>query len=102
VRVTGTGHAGMRFETAGGSVLCDPWTTPAFFASWVPFPDNTQLDFVVQKRTSFPYNDASALPVIFGASTTPNLNLITCGGSWDRFAKNYSNRLVVFATLAPT
>ena len=41
MRVTGIGHAGMRFETAGGSVLCDPWTNPTFFASWVPFPDNT-------------------------------------------------------------
>ncbi len=45
MRVTGVGHAGMRFETGGGSVLCDPWTNPAFFASWVPFPDNTTLDW---------------------------------------------------------
>jgi UDP-MurNAc hydroxylase len=45
VRVTGVGHAGMRFETTGGSVLCDPWVNPTFFASWVPFPDNTQLDW---------------------------------------------------------
>lgn len=62
--------------------------------------DNTQLDFVVQRRKSYAYNDASALPVIFGAATTSNLNLITCDGAWDRFTKNYSNRLVVFATLA--
>lgn len=62
--------------------------------------DNTQLDFVVQKRTSFSYNDAAALPVIFGPASTPNLNLITCGGTWDRFTKNYSNRLVVFSKLA--
>lgn len=45
MRVTGVGHAGMRFETTGGSVLCDPWVNPTFFASWVPFPDNTQLDW---------------------------------------------------------
>jgi UDP-MurNAc hydroxylase len=45
VRVTGVGHAGMRFETAGGSVLCDPWMNTAFFGSWFPFPDNTWLDW---------------------------------------------------------
>ena len=31
MRVTGLGHAGMFVETRGGSILCDPWVSPAFF-----------------------------------------------------------------------
>ena len=45
MRVTGTGHAGMRIDTRAGSILCDPWVNPAFFASWFPFPDNSDLDW---------------------------------------------------------
>lgn len=45
MRITGLGHAGMFIETAAGSVLCDPWVTPAFFGSWFPFPDNRGVDW---------------------------------------------------------
>ncbi|HEY2762414.1 MAG TPA: Rieske 2Fe-2S domain-containing protein [Pseudonocardiaceae bacterium] len=45
MRVTGVGHAGLFIETGAGSVLCDPWVTPAFFGSWFPFPDNSHLDW---------------------------------------------------------
>ncbi|WP_256090521.1 MBL fold metallo-hydrolase, partial [Actinacidiphila rubida] len=45
MRITGLGHAGLFIETAGGSVLCDPWVSPAFFGSWFPFPDNSDLDW---------------------------------------------------------
>ncbi|MBN2624919.1 MAG: Rieske 2Fe-2S domain-containing protein [Acidimicrobiales bacterium] len=45
MRLTGTGHAGLRIDTSAGSILCDPWVNPAFFASWFPFPDNTDLDW---------------------------------------------------------
>jgi len=45
LRLTGTGHAGMRIDTAAGSILCDPWVNAAFFASWFPFPDNSGLDW---------------------------------------------------------
>ncbi|MGH3926179.1 MAG: MBL fold metallo-hydrolase, partial [Pseudonocardiaceae bacterium] len=45
MRITGAGHAGLFIETAAGSVLCDPWVTPAFFGSWFPFPDNSDLDW---------------------------------------------------------
>lgn len=55
MRVTGVGHAGVRFDTAGGSVLCDPWTNPTFFASWVPFPDNTGLDWAELGRCDYLY-----------------------------------------------
>jgi UDP-MurNAc hydroxylase len=45
VRITGTGHASMRIDTDAGSILCDPWVNPAYFASWFPFPDNSELDW---------------------------------------------------------
>lgn len=44
MRVTFLGHAGLYIETAGGSILCDPWFNPAYFASWFPFPSNEDLD----------------------------------------------------------
>ncbi|MFM7060121.1 MAG: Rieske 2Fe-2S domain-containing protein [Actinomycetes bacterium] len=44
MRITFTGHVGMSIETEGGSILCDPWFTPAYFASWFVFPRNDRLD----------------------------------------------------------
>jgi UDP-MurNAc hydroxylase len=31
-------------ETRYGSILCDPWFNPAYFASWFPFPSNKGVD----------------------------------------------------------
>jgi len=45
VQVTSVGHAGFRIETHAGSILCDPWVNPAYFAAWFPFPDNSRLDW---------------------------------------------------------
>lgn len=45
MQVTSVGHAGFHVQTAAGSVLCDPWVNPAYFAAWFPFPDNTGLDW---------------------------------------------------------
>ena len=45
VQVTSVGHAGFRIDTKAGSILCDPWVNPAYFASWFPFPDNSALDW---------------------------------------------------------
>lgn len=45
MRITGTGHASMRIDTPAGSILCDPWVNPSYFASWFPFPDNSLLDW---------------------------------------------------------
>jgi UDP-MurNAc hydroxylase len=44
VRITSIGHAGLLIDTAVGRIVCDPWFTPAYFGSWVPFPDNTGID----------------------------------------------------------
>jgi len=45
MKITCTGHAGLFIETAHGSILCDPWRSPAYFASWFVFPDNSGIDF---------------------------------------------------------
>jgi hypothetical protein len=44
------------------------------------------------------YNNAP-LADIFGATTTPSLNLVTCTGSFDRSSRNYDRRLVVYSKL---
>lgn len=45
MRITGLGHASVLIETAHGSIVTDPWVNPAYFGSWFPFPDNSQLDW---------------------------------------------------------
>jgi UDP-MurNAc hydroxylase len=55
LRITGTGHASMRIDTAAGSILCDPWVNPAYFASWFPFPDNSQLDWEALGQVDYLY-----------------------------------------------
>jgi UDP-MurNAc hydroxylase len=55
LQVTGTGHAGLRIDTPAGSILCDPWVNPAYFASWFPFPDNSQLDWDALGKTDYLY-----------------------------------------------
>lgn len=44
MQITFIGHAGIFIETKYGSILCDPWFNPAYFASWFPFPSNEQID----------------------------------------------------------
>ncbi len=53
MRVTGLGHASALIETAHGSVLTDPWVNPAYFGSWFPFPDNSQLDWDTIGRADY-------------------------------------------------
>jgi len=52
--------------------------------------------FIVRESKS--YNPkATATDVFISTDGKSHLNLITCEGVWDKVAKNYSNRLVVFA-----
>ncbi|HVU66820.1 MAG TPA: Rieske 2Fe-2S domain-containing protein [Ktedonobacteraceae bacterium] len=44
MEITFLGQAGIFIETRHGSILCDPWFNPAYFASWFPFPSNEQVD----------------------------------------------------------
>jgi UDP-MurNAc hydroxylase len=50
-----TGHAGLYVEAGGTTVLCDPWFTPAYFASWFPFPDNAGVDPVAIGSPTYLY-----------------------------------------------
>jgi UDP-MurNAc hydroxylase len=54
VRITSIGHAGLYLDTAAGSILCDPWFSPAYFASWFPFPANDQLDEKLMDKVAHP------------------------------------------------
>jgi UDP-MurNAc hydroxylase len=45
----------MRIDTGAGSILCDPWVNPAFFASWFPFPDNSGLDWDTLGQVDYLY-----------------------------------------------
>ena len=60
MQVTSVGHAGFRIDTRAGSILCDPWVNPAYFASWFPFPDNSQLDWDDPRRCRLPLRLAPA------------------------------------------
>jgi UDP-MurNAc hydroxylase len=53
MRITGLGHASVLIETAAGSVLTDPWVNPAYFGSWFPFPDNSELDWDAVGRVDY-------------------------------------------------
>lgn len=55
MQITSVGHAGFHIRTAAGSILCDPWMNPAYFGSWFPFPDNTQLDWEELGNCDFLY-----------------------------------------------
>lgn len=57
-----------------------------------------QLTFVVTDKELYPFNDFP-LQKVFNTTDQPRLNLITCDGVWDSTAHNYSQRLVVYATL---
>lgn len=45
MRLTFTGHAGVRIATKAGRILCDPWMNPAYHLGWYPFPANRHLDW---------------------------------------------------------
>jgi LPXTG-site transpeptidase (sortase) family protein len=65
----------------------------------VSLSNKQTVTFVVTAKVTYPYNSAP-IDKVFGPASTANLNLITCGGSWDAFTKNYSNRIVVYTKKA--
>lgn len=92
----------------GNSVIAghlDSTTGPALF--WrltslapgdtlsVTLSNGQSEQFVVERQVSYADNNAP-LQQIFGPASTDNLNLITCGGIWNPFQHNYSNRTVIF------
>ena len=55
--------------------------------------------FIVDYHTRYPYDDAP-IQEIFGPAQDSRLALITCNGDWDRVNRNYSHRVVLYATAA--
>ena len=55
MQVTSVGHAGFFIESAAGTILCDPWVNPAYFASWFPFPDNSELNWDAYREPDYLY-----------------------------------------------
>ncbi len=55
MEITFLGQAGLFIETNHGSILCDPWFNPAYFASWFPFPSNEGVDIAKIERPTYLY-----------------------------------------------
>lgn len=55
MRITSIGHAGLFIETGRGTILCDPWFNPAYFASWFPFPSNEDTDIEAISEPDYLY-----------------------------------------------
>lgn len=61
--------------------------------------------FTVYRVDAFPkaeLNNAggSAIATVYGDTPGPELRLVTCGGSFDAYARSYRDQVVVFARLA--
>ncbi len=63
----------------------------------VDYDDGTAVDFVVNGANSYPKSEFPT-ELVYGDTDGPELRLITCGGSFDRRARNYVENLVVWAT----
>lgn len=61
--------------------------------------DGKRQHFVVDYHTRYPYDEAP-VQSIFGPASKPTLALVTCKGDWDRANRNYSHRVVLYATAA--
>jgi LPXTG-site transpeptidase (sortase) family protein len=61
--------------------------------------DGSQLTFAVVGSEVYAF-DQAPLQRIFGQAEQPMLNLVTCNGTFDRGAKNYDKRLVVYTKQA--
>ncbi|MBW3639805.1 MAG: sortase [Actinobacteria bacterium] len=62
-------------------------------------PDGTPVRFVVTRVEQHPKN-AFPTDAVYGPTDSPELRLITCGGSFDRGRGSYRDNIVVFARLA--
>jgi sortase (surface protein transpeptidase) len=60
--------------------------------------DGSQLRFVVS-RTEQHDKDAFPSAAVYGATTRPELRLITCGGGFNREAHSYEDNRIVWAVL---
>ena len=58
--------------------------------------DGTRYGYIVENYRFYPYDEAP-MEEIFGFSSEPRLNIITCRGTWNKGADTYDQRLVVYA-----
>ena len=64
----------------------------------VTYPNGQEYTFTVTQSSRYPFNDFP-LQRVFNSKGQPTLNLITCDGVFDSSARNYSDRLVVYAEM---
>lgn len=62
--------------------------------------DGTTVDFVVDGLREFP-KQRFPTNLVYGATKTPTLRLITCGGGFDHVTGHYVDNVVAFLHLAP-
>jgi len=60
--------------------------------------DGKEYIYTVNNMEKYEF-DKFPLKKVFGETNSFNLNLITCVGVFDRIAKNYSHRIVVYSSL---
>jgi hypothetical protein len=61
--------------------------------------DGVVLHFTVTAKTEVP-KDAFPTEAVYGPTASPELRLITCGGSFDHATHSYVDNIVVYAALA--
>jgi sortase (surface protein transpeptidase) len=105
-------NLGPKPGEAGSAVMAghldDPTGAPAVFWDLKKLTTGAKIEvtdengdrhtFIVTDVENYPWNDFP-LQKVFADSTGTKLNLITCGGNWDKENKNYSERTVVYADL---
>jgi len=88
------GHYGWKNNVP--AVFDDLQNLTAGDVVYIEKEDATMIVFIVQKIETYKETDnTSSLFRISDAES--HLNLITCGGVWNKIKKSYSDRLVVFA-----
>ena len=62
--------------------------------------DNDGTKYTFQVDRAVPYSDDNfPLQQVFAAADVPQLNLITCDGTWNKDTHNYSQRMVIYSKL---
>lgn len=105
---------GPRPGEIGSAVIAghlDSKTGPAIFYKLSSLKINDSIEIIDQDGIThyFKVSDKKIyqdnnFPIdeVFTKSDSSRLNLITCAGTYDKVAKNYNNRMVIFGTLTDT
>jgi sortase (surface protein transpeptidase) len=89
-------------STGGPAVFWDLHMLQAGDEVVVSYENGDRYTFIVQSGELFDHDaNGPVIESIFGKSLTPDLNLITCDGAWNRGQATYSHRRVIYTTLAP-